>query len=143
MKYVILSNGQKIDVSRSKQNVLENSIIEKLAIPVYEGIVYVDFKSILYLEANLDKTIIHFTNCQPIKSIKNIGFFENPLKGKPFFRIHDKYIINLINVSKYYRGSNKQAENKGKTSGYVILNTGVGLPVSAGKKELFLHFFHD
>ena len=140
-KYVILTNGQKIDVSRSKQNVLENNIIEKLAIPDYEGIVYVDFKSILYLEANHDKTIFYLTNGQSVKSTKNIGYFENALTGQPFFRIHDKYIINLNKVVKYYRGSNQLSETACKTPGYVVLSAGTGLPVSAGKKEMFLQFF--
>jgi len=142
-KFVILTNGQKIDVSRSRKNVLENNVIVKYTIHTYDGLVYVDFNAILYLEANHDKTIFHLTNNKSIESIKNIGFFENTFIDKPFFRIHDKYIINMINVVKYYRGSNQQTENQRKTSGYVVLNTGYGLPVAASKKEMFLRFFRD
>ena len=141
-KYVVLTNGEKIDVSRSKQNVI-NDIVDKLAIPNYEGTVYIDFKSIIYLEASHDTTIIYLSNGQSLRSIKNIGYFEAPLSGKPFYRIHDKYIINLMHVTKYYRGSNKLSENKGRTSGYVELSTGAGLPVSNGKKEMFQRFFNE
>ena len=142
-KYVILTNGQKIDVSRSKQNALEKNIIEKLIVPDYEGIVYVDYNSILYLEANHDKTIIYLMNGHSVKSMKNIDYFEKALTEKSFFRIHDKHIINLKNVMKYYRGSNKISETTGKTSGCVVLNTGTVLPVASSKKELFLRFFRD
>jgi len=142
-KHVILTNGQIIDVSRSRKNVLENNHIAKYSIPVYDGLFYVDLKSVLYLEADHEKTIFNLINGQIITSTKNIGFFKESLTDKPFVRIHDKYVINLLHVTKYFRGYNKKTDQKGKTSGYIVLNTGKGLPVSAGKKESVLRFFHS
>jgi len=142
-KYVILTDGQKISISKRKQSTLENltTINNKCEIPDYEGIVYLEIKSILYFEADQDKTIVHLSSGQKIHSVKNIGYFEDTLYSKPFFRIHNKYIINLLHVERFYRGSSKQSDNKRSTSGYVVLSTGKGLSVSASKKESFLQLF--
>jgi len=143
-KHVILTNGQTIDVSRSRKNVLENNYIAtKYSIPVYDGLVYVDLKSVLFLEANHEKTIFNLINGQIITSTKNIGYFKESLTDKPFVRIHDKYVINLTHVAKYFRGYNKKTDQKGKTSGYIVLNTGKGFPVAASKKESVLRFFRS
>ena len=131
-KFVTLINGDEIDVSRSRKDILENEIFGKYPVPVYEGIVYVDLKFILYLEADRDKTKFYFAGSPSITSTKNVGFFEDSLANRHFFRIHDKYIINLVKVVKNYRRSN---------SCYAVLDTGMGLPVSASKKEAFLEYF--
>ena len=139
-KFVTLVNGKEIDVSRGRKDILEgNNKIEKHPVPAYDEVIYVDLKSILYLEAHHDRTEFHLiimVEGKPSKtsifSTKNIGFFEKSLVNKPFFRIHDSYIVNLSKVVKYYRGS---------SSGYAVLNTGDGLAVSMGKKDAFLQYF--
>ena len=128
-KFVTLIDGTKIDVSRSKKGILEDGIIEKYPIPVYDELIYVDLKSILYLEAHYDRTEFHLIASPSITSSKNIGFLEKSLANKTFIRIHDSYVVNLTKVVKYLR------------HGYVVLNTSIGLPVSQNKKEVFLQYF--
>jgi len=140
-KKVTLLDGTKIDVSRSKKDIFGDSKIEKYPIPIFEEFIYIDLKSILYLEAHFDRTEFHLLGSPPITSSKNIGFFEKSLADKPFFRIHNSYIISLTKVIKYFRGSSKVTENVGSSSGYAVLNTGKGLPVSANKKDDFLKYF--
>lgn len=139
-KFVTLVNGKKIDVSRSQKGVLEDGKIEKCPIPVFDELIFVDLKTVLYLEAHGDRTEFHLVD-KTIMSTKNIGFFEKKLFDKFFCRIHDKYMINLIKVTKYYRGSAKVTKDVGRNTGYAVLNTGKGLPVSTSKKEEFLKYF--
>jgi two-component system LytT family response regulator len=121
--------------------VLDEELVDKYAIPVYDGLAYVDFSSILYLEANHDKTIFYLIDNRSVRSTKTIGCIEKTLTGKPFFRIHDKYMINLFHIENYYRGCNRINGSKSTDSGCVVLSSGQSLPVSVGKKEKFLQHF--
>ena len=142
--FVTLTDKTELKVSRGKKGELSQIRTSKFPVIRWDEVFYVDINSILYLEAQGDRTEFHITGSSSIVSSKNIGFFEPVLAGSLFVRIHDKYIINLTKVTKYYKG-NTAVSSTGKglpvSTGYAVLNTGKGLPVS--RKEDFLSFFNN
>ena len=88
-----------------------DAIEDKLPVPaIIEGsfgYYYIDLSKILYLESSNNKTTIHLEGEKPITVAKVLKYFEQELLGKPFARVHNKYIINVHKLVKYYKGTSK------------------------------------
>ncbi|MDR0437932.1 MAG: LytTR family transcriptional regulator DNA-binding domain-containing protein [Bacteroidales bacterium] len=122
----------KIPVSRKKE--MKSMQIRKFPIVVYEEYHYVDINTILYLEAEGNRTCFKLqdSNEPEMWSTKPLGFYEELLKKSTFFRIHNKHIVNMTKIFQYVRGKD----------GWLILTTGKGLTVAENKREAFLKTLH-
>jgi two-component system LytT family response regulator len=100
----------------------------KLAVPCLEGIEYVDMAEILYCESDKSYTEIHRKSQAKITSSRNLGRFEEVLDPRVFFRVHNSFLVNLREVTRYLRGE----------GGELVLSNGAVLPVSRRRKEDFL-----
>jgi two-component system LytT family response regulator len=105
--------------------------LEKLSIPTLEGFSLIDTKDILYLESESSYTTIYFQNGTKITATKNLKYFEEELINEPFLRVHNCYVVNIAKVDKYIKAD----------EGYVILNTGLPIKVSRGKRDTLVEFF--
>ena len=55
----------------------------------------IKYEDIMYLSSIRKYTVFHVFGRKEIVSTKNIGFYEENLNDKNFYRIHNSYIINL------------------------------------------------
>ena len=101
---------------------------EKIAIAGTHGHKLVELDNILYLESDGSYTRIILRDGSYLISSRNIGFYEELLEGRGFFRTHRQYLVNLSSVKGYTRGK----------SGYVELDTGVTVQVSFTKRADFI-----
>jgi two-component system, LytTR family, response regulator len=69
--------------------------IQKITVPEQFGFKIVDVDKIMYLEADSNYTIIHFSGFEKLVATRSLGDFEKILDESGFFRIHKSYIINL------------------------------------------------
>jgi len=101
----------------------------KLAIPVLEGMVFINIDEIVYLRAEAAYTQIFLTDKTQFTASRNIGEFEELLlTNTAFFRTHRSYIINLQHIKKYLR--------QGGAS--VIMSNDHEVGVSRERKDEFL-----
>ncbi len=101
----------------------------KIALPTLEGIHFEKVKEIVRLEANGNYTFIHLINDRKVLVSKTLAEIENKLRHHPrFVRIHRSNTINLDLLVKYVRGK----------GGYVEMENGVKITVSAARKQGFL-----
>jgi two-component system, LytTR family, response regulator len=100
----------------------------KIAIPSIKEISYVNIDNILRLEADGNYTTIFQLKGDPIFSSRKLGRFEIRLADHQFFRIHDKYMVNLRHVKSFIKGE----------SGIAVMEDGTQLPVSRRRKDAFL-----
>jgi len=100
----------------------------KVVLPTMEGLCFEKVKHIAYLEANGNYTALHFKDKRQVLVCKTLREVELMLPGDAFSRIHRSHTIHLRHIKKYVRGK----------GGYVMLQNGVTLSVSAGQKENFL-----
>ena len=77
-----------------------NSLI---ALPVSNTIAHVRLNDIIYLEAVGKHTIFYLKDNSSIIVSKNINEFRKKLPEKLFFRIHQKYGVNLNYIKNIYR----------------------------------------
>jgi two-component system, LytTR family, response regulator len=110
---------------------LEQDYIQKIALPVAEGLLFVELADIIYLAAEGAYTQIYLTTGKKILVSKNIKSFEDSLNHPHFFRVHRSYIINLNRVKQYLR----------QEGGIIIMDNGAEVDVSKDRKEEFLRAY--
>jgi two-component system LytT family response regulator len=81
--------------------------IEKITVPEQFGFQIVKVCEIMYLEADSNYTILHFSGLKKIVATRSLGDFEKILEGPDFFRIHKSTLINLHFLKAYnsYQGN--------------------------------------
>ena len=100
----------------------------KLAVPVAEGMVFLDIQQIVYCEADGSYTRLFVEGEKDLLVSKSLKDFENILNPQTYCRVHHSYLVNLNQVDRYVRGE----------GGYVIMRNGAHVDVSRRKKEEFM-----
>ena len=75
-----------------------------LCVKSYGDYRYIDAADICYLQADNNSTDLHLSNGEMITAFKTLKHFENVLQ-KPFFRIHNSYIVNIDYISRIHTGN--------------------------------------
>ncbi len=116
----------KIEELRKSLNGLNFS---KIALPVADGIKFVDFDDIIMLKADGMYTTISLQSNGEILISKPLKHFVDLLESNPvFYKPHRSYLINL----KYIREYSK------KDGGYIVMDNKETVSISKDKKEEFL-----
>ncbi|MBK7666878.1 MAG: response regulator transcription factor [Sphingobacteriaceae bacterium] len=88
----------------------------KIALPVADGLLFVETSEISYLEADGAYTEVWLRNGSKIVVSKKLKFFEEVLdKRANFFRSHRSYIVNINFIKKYNKSDNALTLDNGKT----------------------------
>ena len=137
MKSVIdrILEENKSDATLQLQELMDflnkQNAVNKIALPVFEGLHFVDVDQIIRCEAQGNYCTIYLNGGKKMvisKTIKHIGELIN---NSAFIRVHQSHLVNLNYVSKYIRGK----------TGQLILEDGVSIPVSRSQKENLLNRF--
>lgn len=107
---------------------LDNS---KIALPMTDGIQFVNRNEIVRCEACGNYTKIYLLDNKTYLVARTLGEFEDLLSPYNFLRIHHAHLINLEQIEKYVRGE----------GGYVIMSDGAVVDISRRKKQDFLNRF--
>lgn len=124
---------QKIEVTTMyerlqvlKSNLTEN-IIQNIALPIAEGLVFVETKKIILIEADGAYTKIWQIDTKPILISKSIKFFQKLIENHvQFYKIHRSSIVNVNYVQKY-----------SKKEGYLMLPNSITTKIARDKKKAF------
>ncbi len=100
----------------------------RLAIPTAEGIEYLSTAEIIRLEADRSYTWFFLTEKRKYLVSRNLKEYQELLNDVNFFRPHNSHLINLEHVKKFIRHE----------GGYIEMTDGSNVPVSRGKRDLFL-----
>lgn len=110
-----------------KENILEN----KIAIPVSDGLEFVEIRNILYCQSQNNYTSIFLKDGEKIFISRTLKDVENLLKKFLFLRVHQSYLINPSYMQKYIRND----------GGYIIMSNQQRIPISTSKKSLVSDIF--
>ena len=108
-----------------------SSELNKIALPTLNGYIFEDINDFMYLQAKGSYTVVYSKSKKKIVVSKPLKEFEDALPSLQFCRIHHAVIINVKYVKKYFRGR----------GGYVEMEDGASLAISARKKNDFLEKF--
>ncbi len=127
------STGLNENFIKMLEQMRADMVPAKISIPVVDGVLFFKCEDIIRIEAKGSYSIIHLVNKKSVTCSKNLKFLEQLLPGSIFFRVHHSWIINLKYLKKYYSGR----------SGYMEMEDGSTVLVSARKKGKFLNFFPE
>lgn len=116
---------QSFDVMRSA---LKPGEIQKISLPTMEGMIFVDIPDIVYLQSTSNYTSFIISGRRSYMVSKSIGEYEELLSAHHFYRVHNRYIINLSLIERYVKGD----------GGFIIMKDGTEIEVSRRKKDDFL-----
>lgn len=115
---------QRLDLMKSTYNGDE---IKKIALPMSDGLMFVDVAEIILFEADRAYTHVFLKNGSKITVSKPMRTFEDILENRQFiFRPHRSHLININYIKKYVRGD-----------GMIFMDNGFALPVSRERKQEF------
>jgi two-component system, LytTR family, response regulator len=104
----------------------------KIAVPTAEGFELIYAEQIICCEANDNYTHFFLKNKNKIIACRTLKEIEEQLQGFPFFvRVHNSYLVNLNEVTRYVRGE----------GGYLVMSDGTSVTVSRSRKEALLKHF--
>ena len=109
-----------------------NDGFKKIAVPTAEGFELIPAEQVIYCEANDNYTHFMLKNKKKIIACRTLKEIEEQLTDHPFFvRVHNSYMVNLNEVTKYVRGE----------GGYLIMSNDSSVNVSRSRKEALLKHF--
>lgn len=105
----------------------ETEVFRKIALPVAEGLIFVNVDTIVHLEAEGAYTNIYLENGKHLFVSKRLKYFEDLLQTrKAFYRCHRSFLININFVNKLNRNE-----------GHLTLDNKKDVPLSRDKKSEF------
>jgi len=113
--------AHKQQIAIASQHYSEGS--DKMVISTQKEVHIINYKEILYCRSENGYTTFYFPDGKQVQTSKYLKEFEEILPESIFFRPHQSYLVNLHYVEKY----NKQ--------GYLLLKTGLHVPVAFRKRE--------
>ena len=100
----------------------------KITISHSKGIKIVEDNSILYLEGDGNCTNIHFTDGTSFFDTRTLKVYEEILNKNGFYRIHKKFVINLMHLTDYIQDE----------GGFAMMVTGDKLSVARARVPEFV-----
>jgi two-component system LytT family response regulator len=107
---------------------LKSTLPTRLAIPVSDGLEYLNAREIIRIEADRSYSRFYLVNKKTYLVSKNLKEYQDLLTHGNFFRPHHSHLINLEYVKKYVR----------QEGGFIEMVDGAAVPLSRLKRELFV-----
>jgi two-component system LytT family response regulator len=115
---------QRLDLMK---NTYKGEEVRKIALPMSDGLLFVDVSEIIFFEADRAYTHVFLKNGSKITVSKPMRVFEEILNTRPFFfRPHRSYLINLNYMKKYNKGD-----------AVIVMDNNVNVSVSRERKQDF------
>jgi two-component system LytT family response regulator len=109
-----------------------DGLFTKIEVPTAEGYELIPTNELVNFEASNNYTRIYLKNKTRITACRTLKEMEEQLNSfGNFIRVHNSYIVNLNEVSKYIRGE----------GGYLVMSDGSTITVSKSRKEKLLKKF--
>jgi two-component system LytT family response regulator len=113
---------------------LKANTLKKIALPVSDGLIFIDIDNLMYLEADGAYTNVFLLDGNKLLISKKLKEFENILSNnKNFFRTHRSYIINVACIKQYIKSD----------GGSIMLQNNISIPVARERKEEFQTFIDN
>lgn len=110
--------------------IIGKSLKDKIAIPVSDGVEFINVGDIIYCQSHSNYTSIHLENDKTLMFSRTLKDTETILKKYGHIRIHQSYLINPSHLKKYVRHD----------GGSVIMSDDTQIPISASKRDNIISY---
>lgn len=125
---------KKINYNQSERNLalkasIASNTFEKIALPLADGVVFVEMKDILVMKADNVYTEVELANGRKIVVSKPLKSFEKLLTEQmSFFRIHRSYLVNLKGIKQFIKSD----------GGTAVMENETQVPIARDRKDSFV-----
>jgi two-component system LytT family response regulator len=105
-----------------------SATVQRIALPTMEGLQLVPIDSIISCSSSSNYTVFSLKNKQQITVSRTLKETEEMLEEYFFLRVHNSYVVNLNEISKYVKGE----------GGYLVMSDNSTVDVSRSRKELLM-----
>jgi two-component system, LytTR family, response regulator len=131
-KALCAGNPGRIAAPPVRPAVINMFAVDKIALPVKNGIQFVAVADIVHIESDGAYSVIHLNDKTKLVVAKNLKEYEDLLPAGRFLRIHKCHLINIACVRKYVRTDGFYAE----------LENGALVEISRRKKDDFFRLMN-
>ncbi|HNQ61200.1 MAG TPA: LytTR family DNA-binding domain-containing protein [Bacteroidia bacterium] len=117
-----------VPVSKSAANKVSGRLANKVAVPTFEGLLFIPIEDIIRIQSDRNYTEFYLNTKRKVVVTRSLKSYEALLSDFGFIRIHHSHMINMNHLVKYIKG----------VGGYVIMSDQSKVDVSRRKKEEFL-----
>lgn len=110
-----------------KKNLQSGPSLSRIALPIAEGLQFVDIDEIQYFEADASYTHIYLTENRKLLVTKYLKHFIELIQDARFFKPHRSFYVNLNHVHQYLR----------QDGGSLVMKNGAVIHVARDKKDEF------
>jgi len=104
---------------------------QRIALTTGDGMIFVPTHDIIYCQAESNYTSVVLAGGKKIVVSKVLKEIDEALNGPDFFRVHNSFLINVNQISKFVRGD----------GGYVIMADGATVSISRSRRQEFMELF--
>lgn len=122
------ANRSRLELLVEKLESRRPDIGQRICLSTAEGLEFLPVVEIIYCAAGGSYTTFFLRDGRKIIVSRNLKEFENLLEGYPFFRSHNSYLVNLLEVRRFVRSD----------GGYLQMSDQTHLPFSPRKRDEFL-----
>lgn len=119
---------KSLNVARSYMNHNENGVRSRIVLRSQYFMQIVAFDEIVYCQNDGGYTHFHLADKRKIVVSKSIKEYDELLPHHLFLRPHQSYLVNVNFIDRFHK------------EGYLVLKSGVEIPVSTRKKEHVIAF---
>ncbi len=105
-----------------------NEFVDKVVVPVYDGLEIISFDEIIYCKSDSNYTELVLTKNRKLIASKTLKHFSTHLPENKFIRIHKSYLTNTAYITKFLK----------KDGGEIVMTNKHVLPVSRKNKNEIL-----
>lgn len=130
VKKVRNGHNQKEQVQFLKTNYWSSNV-NKITVASIKGIRFLDFDEIVAIEADGNYSRFHLSSQEIVLASKTLGYYEDMLIDKGFFRTHKQFIINIKHLREYIGGDNS----------FILMTNNLHAKLARTKRDEFLALF--
>ena len=129
-KRQIINNNQ-LDILKQNLNSTHKRPHDKIALPYKDGVIFVEYRNILYCESDDNYTQFHLVDGHKYLVSKTLREVQEVLEELNFLRVHRQYLVNLDHIIRF-------SKSEGAT---VILSGEQSIPVARSQKDKLIERF--
>jgi two-component system LytT family response regulator len=115
------------------QNMKQQGVVSKIALPVSDGLMFVSVDEIIYLMADGSYTNIYLSNGTKLLVTRYLKDFVELIDHPQFYKPHRSYYINLNHIRQYVKTD----------GGHVVMSNGDTVNIARDSKDEFLTLVQD
>jgi Response regulator of the LytR/AlgR family len=115
-------------LSLAQQHLKQGGLQNRIVLRSQQYLQIVAFEEIVYCQSDAGYTTFFLTDGRKIVASKSIKEYEELLPEAKFLRPHQSYLVNHQFIDRYHK------------DGYLVLRSGVEIPVSTRRKDLVMEF---